>query len=101
MYDLMKRAYFSTLGELRMLLKDMPDNTLICTCGNDDNWLHFSLEENLVSIDYERFGYVYCEDLEEICPFSHDDCVAEIEDLEETLARQQIEAHNKRMSAMR
>ena len=101
MYDLMKRAYFSTLGELRILLKDMPDSTLIRTCGCYDNWLHFSLEENIVSIDYENLGDIYCEELEKECPFSHDDCAAEIGDLEEALARQQIEAHNKRVSAIR
>jgi hypothetical protein len=33
MFDLKKRAYFTTLGELRMLLADMPDETEVSVLG--------------------------------------------------------------------
>ena len=33
MYDLDKRSYFTTLGDLRSLLADLPDDTKVCTSG--------------------------------------------------------------------
>ena len=53
MYDLKKRAYISTLGELRSLLADLPDDTEISGAGAFGAWLHFKKGENLVCIDPE------------------------------------------------
>ncbi len=100
MYDLSKRAIYTTLGELRMLLKDMPDDTLIFTCGNSDSWVHFSIDGEFISFDYDSLEDDYRYDLEDICTFSfHDVAVAdEIADIMESIERKQIKDHNKRES---
>ena len=41
MYDLNKRSYFTTLGELRMLLAAFPADTKVCTGGVLGSYLHF------------------------------------------------------------
>ena len=64
MYDLKKRAYISTLGELRSLLADLPDDTEISGAGADGAWLHFKKGENLVCIDPECL-YDYYEEVGE------------------------------------
>ncbi len=53
MYNLEKRAYFTNLGELRMLLADMPDDTEVCTGGVLGSYLHFDKEKDLISFDDE------------------------------------------------
>lgn len=65
MYDLNKRAYFSYLGELRMLLAEMPDDTEVCTGGVLGSYLHFSKERNLVSFDGEDLSPDAYEELED------------------------------------
>ena len=60
MYDLKKRAYFTNLGELRMLLNTMPDDTEVCACGADSPYIHFSKEKNLISIDYSDLNEYDC-----------------------------------------
>lgn len=60
MYNLKKRAYFTDLGELRMLLADMPDDTKVCTGGVLGSYLHFSKEKELVSFDDEDLGNHGC-----------------------------------------
>ena len=64
MYDLKKRAFFETLGELRMLLADMPDDTDVCTGGVLGSWLHFDENKTLVSFDDDSLYSDYCDDLE-------------------------------------
>ena len=59
MYDLNKRSYFTTLGELRFLLADYPDDTRIYTCGADDAYLHIDDSGKFVSIDYDDLGSDY------------------------------------------
>ncbi len=53
MYDLNKRSYISTLGELRELLAALPDDTEISGAGAFGAWLHFSKEKKLVCVDPE------------------------------------------------
>ncbi len=60
MYNLKKRAFFETLGELRMLLADMPDDTEVCICGSDSCYIHFSKEKTLISFDYDDLSEPYC-----------------------------------------
>ena len=59
MYDLNKRAYISTLGELRELLAELPDDTEILACGSSDAWLHFekdnSLEDQIKKVRNQGF----------------------------------------------
>ena len=58
MYNLEKRAYFTNLGELRMLLADKPDETEVCICGQLGLGLQFSKEGNLVCL---YLGFIVCD----------------------------------------
>ena len=82
MYDLNKRSYISTLGELRMLLADLPDDTEISGAGAFGAWLHFDKEKDFVCID----------------PESLLDCYEEYDDEEEEKnAEEQIKEHEARL----
>jgi len=59
MYDLNKRSYFTTLGELRMLLADLPNETEVCTGGVLGSYLHFDKDKDLISFDDEDLGPDY------------------------------------------
>ena len=59
MYDLNKRSYFTTLGELRQLLAEYPDDTRIYACGSTDAYLHIDDSSKFVSIDYDDLGSDY------------------------------------------
>lgn len=56
MYDLNKRAYITTLGELRLLLADYPNDTEISGAGAFGAWLHFDKGKDLVCIDPESLS---------------------------------------------
>lgn len=79
MYDLNKRSYFTTLGELRALLADLPDDTEISGSGAIGAWMHITKDERVVCIDPEPLFDCYEEEDEE---------VAEME---------QIKEHKKRL----
>ena len=85
MYDLNKRSYFTTLGELRSLLADLPDDTEISGAGADGAWLHFGKERNIVCIDPESLS----ESVEE---YYTDD--------EEQKMEEQIKAHEYRSNGI-
>ncbi len=59
MFDLNKRSYFTTLGELRLLLADYPDDTSIYACGASGCYLHIDDEGKLASIDYDALDFEY------------------------------------------
>ena len=61
MYNLKNRAYFTSLGELRMLLADYPDNTQVCTIGVYGSYLHVTEDKSLISFDDEALDDVYSE----------------------------------------
>lgn len=85
MYDLKKRAYISTLGELRSLLSTLPDDTEISGAGALGAWLHFKKCENLVCIDPE-------------CLY---DCYEEYDDEEVgEKEEEQVEEHKARLKKM-
>ena len=65
MYDLNKRSYFTTLGELRMLLAHLPADTKVCTGGVLGSYLHFEQDGNLVSFDDEDLTEDYSEQFSE------------------------------------
>ena len=65
MYDLNKRSYFTTLGELRMLLAHLPADTKVCTGGVLGSYLHFEQDGSLVSFDDEDLNADYSEQLYE------------------------------------
>lgn len=64
MYDLNKRSYFTNLGELRMLLANLPNETEVCTGGVLGSYLHFEKDRDLVSFDDEELDDCYDEDLD-------------------------------------
>ena len=59
MYNLDKRSYFTTLGELRLLLADYPDDTPIYACGASGCYLHIDDEGSFASIDYDALDSDY------------------------------------------
>ena len=61
MYDLNKRSYFTTLGELRSLLAHLPADTKVCTGGILGSYLHFENDGSLISFDDEDLGSDYSE----------------------------------------
>ena len=65
MYDLNKRSYFTTLGELRMLLADLPNETEVCTGGVLGSYLHFEKDKDLISFDDEDLDCDYSVDYPE------------------------------------
>ena len=69
MYDLNKRSYFTTLGELRMLFADLPDDTMVCTGGVYGSYVHFTEDNAIVSFDDEDLSVDYYED----CPIENPD----------------------------
>lgn len=62
MYDLNKRSYFTTLGELRALLADLPDDTEVCTGGVLGSYLHFEKDKDLISFDDEDLDSDYSDE---------------------------------------
>lgn len=56
MYDLNKRSYFTTLGELRELLAGLPDDTEVCTCGALGSYIHFEENNSIISFDTETLN---------------------------------------------
>ena len=65
MYDINMRSYFTTLGELRMLLAHLPADTKVCTCGVLGSYLHFEHDGSLVSFDDEDLSKDYTEQFSE------------------------------------
>ncbi len=65
MYDINKRSYFSHLGELRMLLSNLPNETEVCTSGVLGSYLHFEKDRDLISFDDEDLGSHYDEEYPE------------------------------------
>jgi len=90
MYDIKKRSYFTTLGELRMLLKDYPDETTVYNCGCEDSWLHIDADEKFISLDNESLTFDYCTDLKN-CGISDSD------EMDEYYEFQQRKAHEERL----
>ena len=69
MYNLNKRSYFTTIGELRLLLAEYPDDSSIYACGSSGCYLHIDDEDGFVSIDYDALDFDY----DESCPANEDD----------------------------
>lgn len=93
MYDLKKRAYFTTLGELRMLLEDYPDEMPVFNCGCVDSWLHIDTKRKLISLDNESLSFDYYEDLEA-------QGISNSSELEELYDFKQRKEHDERLEAL-
>ena len=68
MYDITKRKQFDNVGELKELLKNIPDDTKVVVTGDDYCWFHVEKDESVVCFDvedledcYENDGATPCE----------------------------------------
>jgi hypothetical protein len=59
MYDITKRKQFSTVGELKELLKNIPDETQVMVTGDDYCWLHVEEDGSVVCFDVEELDEAY------------------------------------------
>ncbi|MDD4509500.1 MAG: hypothetical protein PHY23_01055 [Oscillospiraceae bacterium] len=57
MYDIAKRRQFKTVGELRKLIENLPDNTEVSICGDNYCFYHEEQDKSCICLD--------CEDLED------------------------------------
>ena len=62
MYNISKRKQFSTVGELKELLKNLPDETQIVVTGDDYCWFHIEQDESVVCLDTEDLEVDYEEE---------------------------------------
>ena len=62
MYDISKRKQFSTVGELKQLLENYPDNTQIVVTGDDYCWFHIEEDESVICLDIEDLEECYEEE---------------------------------------
>lgn len=62
MYDISKRKQFSTVGELKQLLENCPDNTQIVVTGDDYCWFHIEEDESVICLDVEDLEECYEEE---------------------------------------
>ena len=72
MYNINKRAEFETVGDLKRLLADIPDEAELYICGAN-GWLHINTEETKVCLDTDDLEECYDDD----CPLggdTTDDC---------------------------
>lgn len=68
MYDITKRKQFKTVGDLKELLKGIPDETQIVVTGDDYCWFHIEQDRSVICLDVEELDDAY----EDICPFGGD-----------------------------
>ena len=59
MYDINKRKQFKTVGELREILNDIPDDTQVLICGEDYGWFHIEQDGSVVCLDNEDLECCY------------------------------------------
>lgn len=62
MYDITKRKQFSTVGDLKELLKNIPDETQIAVTGDDCCWFHIEQDGSVICLDVEELDDCYEED---------------------------------------
>ena len=61
MYDISRRTKFVTLGDLRALTANLPDDTKIYA-GGADPWFHIEKDNSCICIDDESLYQYYEED---------------------------------------
>lgn len=59
MYDITKRKQFKTVGDLKELLKNMPDETQIVVTGDDYCWFHIEKDRSVICLDVEELDDAY------------------------------------------
>lgn len=59
MYDITKRKQFKTVGDLKVLLKNIPDETQIVVTGDDYCWFHIEQDGSIICLDVEELDDAY------------------------------------------
>ena len=59
MYDITKRKQFKTVGDLKELLKNIPDETQIVVTGDDYCWFHIEEDGSVICLDVEELDDAY------------------------------------------
>ena len=62
MYDATKRKQFETVGDLKELLKNIPDETKIVVTGDDYCWFHIEQDGRVIRLDVEELDDAYNEE---------------------------------------
>jgi hypothetical protein len=65
MYDINRREQFETVGDLKRLLAEIPDETRIVITGDSYCWFHIEEDETVICLD--------CEDLEDCYEIEEDE----------------------------
>ncbi len=61
MYDLDKLTYVNTVGELRMILDDLPDEAEVCAAGAGCPYVHITKDKSVISLDDDMLFDAYPE----------------------------------------
>ena len=72
MYDITKRKQFDNVGELKELLKNIPDDTKVVVTGDDYCWFHIEEDGSVVCLDCEDLDECYEDDGTTPCEYG--DC---------------------------
>lgn len=59
MYNIKRRDQFETVGGLKRLLEDIPEDTKIVICGDDYCWFHIEIDESIICLDNEDLEDCY------------------------------------------
>lgn len=59
MYDITKKKQFKTVGDLKELLKNIPDETQIVVTGDDYCWFHIEEDGSVICLDVEELDDAY------------------------------------------
>lgn len=59
MYNINKRKQFETVGNLKKLLAEVPNETKVVICGDDYCWFHIEEDESVVCLDMEDLDDCY------------------------------------------
>lgn len=60
-YDITKRKKFGTVGELKELLSEVPDDAKVLVLGDDYAWFHTDKDGTVVNLDCEDLDDCYIE----------------------------------------
>ena len=63
MYNISKRKQFSTVGELKQLVADIGDDTVVSICGDGSAWIHVETDGSLICLDYDGLDDYYEEEM--------------------------------------
>lgn len=59
MLDIKKRKQFKTIGELKKLIKNLPDDMDVRVCGMENPYFHMDAENNYIDINVTDLKPIY------------------------------------------